>query len=227
MRLSTKGSLKNLYAIPEGMTEELFFEKYGKEIAFMIRWASKGKPDENLSQIGLMAALEAFREYRPSEPPSVSLGGYIACRVWQRIRTEMRNLPTPFSRATISKYYKAAEAMERGEDTIEHRRMIAATTGSNDLIGLSELEASDPPVGSDIERRDMFAFLRRKIQSALTEKQSDAILRFYGIGMPRQSLDEIAAVRGISSAGVHNNVKSGIERLRKILPPHFAEALNG
>ena len=152
---------------------------------------------DDMIQEGVMAVLCAIEKFDEDRAANSSFIFYASLWVKSRIRS-----------------YLKKEVQIRTHDRVEYKSMDAPLI--DDERRLHDILPSDAPTPSAQYQLSHDKTVLLELMERLNDNEKEAIMYAFGIGVKQSPREDYARRCGVSSVTVHNRIRSGIRKLKKM-----------
>ncbi len=152
---------------------------------------------DDMIQEGVMAVLCAIEKFDEDRAANSSFIFYASLWVKSRIRS-----------------YLKKEVQIRTHDKVEYKSMDAPLI--DDERRLHDILPSEAPTPSAQYQLSHDKMMLLELMERLNDNEKEAIMYAFGIGVKQSLREDYARRCGVSSVTVHNRIRSGIRKLRKM-----------
>lgn len=152
---------------------------------------------DDLIQEGVMAVLCAIEKFDEDKATNSSFIFYMS--LW--VKSRMRG-------------YLKKEVQIRTHDKVEYKSMDAPLV--DDERRLHDILPSEAPTPSAQYQLSHDKMMLLELMERLNDNEKEAIMYAFGIGVKQSPREDYARRCGVSSVTVHNRIRSGIRKLRKM-----------
>ena len=152
---------------------------------------------DDMIQEGVMAVLCAIEKFDEDRAANSSFIFYASLWVKSRIRS-----------------YLKKEVQIRTHDKVEYKSMDAPLI--DDERRLHDILPSDAPTPSAQYQLSHDKMVLLELMERLNDNEKEAIMYAFGIGVKQSLREDYARRCGVSSVTVHNRIRSGIRKLKKM-----------
>lgn len=152
---------------------------------------------DDMIQEGVMAVLCAIEKFDEDRAANSSFIFYASLWVKSRIRS-----------------YLKKEVQIRTHDRVEYKSMDAPLV--DDERRLHDILPSEAPTPSAQYQLSHDKMMLLELMERLNDNEKEAIMYAFGIGVKQSPREDYARRCGVSSVTVHNRIRSGIRKLKKM-----------
>jgi len=152
---------------------------------------------DDLIQEGVMAVLCAIEKFDEDKATNSSFIFYMS--LW--VKSRMRG-------------YLKKEVQIRTHDKVEYKSMDAPLI--DDERRLHDILPSEAPTPSTQYQLSHDKMVLLELMERLNDNEKEAIMYAFGIGVKQSPREDYARRCGVSSVTIHNRIRSGIRKLRKM-----------